>query len=398
MSLRSSILCAMLIIGLSTPLLLADEDQGATSVQPTEVESLLKQYADSQEKYEDAIAKAKTREDRQQVKLLLQPKPVPDASRFLDWAKLHPTDDRAADVLMLIVVTGGKTEPAARAVNLLAEQHLDLDGDRFFKVAPSVFNAVEADEADRWMRKFADDGSLRQTRAVALFLLGRFKAGLARVAELIKNPQFAEVIKQGNDKEVLERVQNLDVTATNHEAELLFEELISKYPEVEFHGRRSLSWQSRSTLPFQNSRLANLPQKSLDKTSLPPFLLSDYRGKVVVLCFWGTWCAPCMKMVPHHKELISRYKDAPFAFLGIATDQDKEKLDSVIKSEGITWRSWWDGGDTGSPISTTWAIKSWPAIFVLDHHGIIRHKDLYQEELGETVAALLEKVNEKQAN
>ena len=240
---------------------------------------------------------------------------------------------------------------------------------------------------------------MRQTRAVALFLLGRFKAGLARVAELIKNPQFAEVIKQGNDKEVLERVRNLDVTATNHEAELLFEELISKYPEVEFHGRRLIELAKPEY--FAVSKLAigkPAPEITGQDLAGAPFLLSDYRGKVVVLCFWGTWCAPCMKMVPHHKELISRYKDAPFAFLGIATDQDKEKLDSVIKSEGITWRSWWDGGDTGSPISTTWAIKSWPAIFVLDHHGIIRHKDLYQEELGETVAALLEKVNEKQAN
>ncbi|MEZ6090069.1 MAG: hypothetical protein R3C05_18985 [Pirellulaceae bacterium] len=95
--------------------------------------------------------------------MLIQPKPVANASHFLDWVELHPTNHLAADVLVVIIVTGGKSEPAIRAVNLLAAHHLELDSDRFFKVAPLVFDAVGPDEADRWFRKFAVDGGSRQT-------------------------------------------------------------------------------------------------------------------------------------------------------------------------------------------------------------------------------------------
>ena len=57
-----------------------------------------------------------------------------------------------------------------------------------------------------------------------------------------------------------------------------------------------------------------------------PIRLSDYRGKVVVLSFWATWCSPCMSMVPHEQELVERMKGKPFVFLGISGDEDRERL------------------------------------------------------------------------
>ena len=48
----------------------------------------------------------------------------------------------------------------------------------------------------------------------------------------------------------------------------------------------------------------------------------------------------------------------------------------AIKRESITWRSWWDGGNTQGPIATQWNVKGWPTLYILDHNGIIRHKNL----------------------
>jgi len=45
-----------------------------------------------------------------------------------------------------------------------------------------------------------------------------------------------------------------------------------------------------------------------------------------------------------------------------------------MKEEEITWRSFWNGGSTGGPISTEWNVSGWPTLYFIDHTGVIRHK------------------------
>jgi hypothetical protein len=47
-----------------------------------------------------------------------------------------------------------------------------------------------------------------------------------------------------------------------------------------------------------------------------------------------------------------------------------------MEKEEITWRSWWDGGNTSGPIASAWNVKGWPTLYVIDHKGTIRHKYL----------------------
>ena len=87
----------------------------------------------------------------------------------------------------------------------------------------------------------------------------------------------------------------------------------------------------------------------------------------------------------------------PFALLGVNGDEDKDKLREWIKKEGLTWRSWWDGGgsaNTPGPISRQFNIDGWPTIYILDHRGIIRHKLLGStSRLDSAVNALVEAVD-----
>ncbi len=117
--------------------------------------------------------------------------------------------------------------------------------------------------------------------------------------------------------------------------------------------------------------------------------LSDYRGKVVVLSFWATWCAPCMYMVPHERELVRRMEGKPFVLLGVNADEDKERLRYQSKELQISWRSFYDGGPYG-PISKSWNVQGWPMVVVLDRNGIIRYKGGRDEKkLDESVEELL---------
>ena len=95
-------------------------------------------------------------------------------------------------------------------------------------------------------------------------------------------------------------------------------------------------------------------------------------------------------MYPHERSLVKRLADKPFALIGINSDRDKDKLKARMKEENITWRSFWNGPlGTGGPISKAWNVRGWPTIYVLDHKGVIRYKNVRGEKMDEAVDALL---------
>ena len=96
-------------------------------------------------------------------------------------------------------------------------------------------------------------------------------------------------------------------------------------------------------------------------------------------------------MYPHERSLVKRLEGKPFALLGVNSDS-KERLRRAMKKENITWRSWWDGGNTSGPIAKAWNVKGWPTIYVLDAKGVIRYRDLRDKELDEAVDTLLKEL------
>lgn len=80
-----------------------------------------------------------------------------------------------------------------------------------------------------------------------------------------------------------------------------------------------------------------------------------------------------MADVPHQRSLVKRLEGKPFVILGINSDRDRQELKKVIETNQITWRSWWDGGGTKGPIASTWNIKAWPSLYLLDQKGVIRY-------------------------
>jgi hypothetical protein len=93
-------------------------------------------------------------------------------------------------------------------------------------------------------------------------------------------------------------------------------------------------------------------------------------------------------MYPHERSLVKRLEGKPFALLGINSDP-KTRLKTALKKENITWRSWWDGGDTSGPIATKWNVHAWPTTYVLDHKGVIRFKGLREHDLDKAVHQLI---------
>jgi peroxiredoxin len=106
-----------------------------------------------------------------------------------------------------------------------------------------------------------------------------------------------------------------------------------------------------------------------------PMKLSEFRGKVVVLDFWGDWCPHCPPLYTYQNHLISRMKGQPFVLLGVNCDETKAQANVVVKKHKIAWRSWFEGGQMmNGPIFQSYGVLGVPTTFVIDKEGKIAQR------------------------
>jgi peroxiredoxin len=98
-------------------------------------------------------------------------------------------------------------------------------------------------------------------------------------------------------------------------------------------------------------------------------------------------------MYPHERSLVERLKSKPFVLLGVNSDPKKNILDAM-KREKITWPFFWDGGNTNGPIAKKYKVRGWPTIYVIDHNGVIRYKNVRGEQMDQAVDTLLKELEE----
>jgi len=123
---------------------------------------------------------------------------------------------------------------------------------------------------------------------------------------------------------------------------------------------------------------------SLDGKKVKP---SDYRGKVLVLDFWATWCGPCVAMLPHSRQMVARLRGKPFAMVSISADDDVDEVKTFAKQNDMVWSQWHEGPN--GAMKSKWNINSLPSIFVIDAKGVIRHKGLREDDLEDAVKKLI---------
>jgi hypothetical protein len=83
-------------------------------------------------------------------------------------------------------------------------------------------------------------------------------------------------------------------------------------------------------------------------------------------------------MIPHERSLVERLAKEPFALIGVNSDDDRDALKARSKKEGVTWRSFWDG--PGGKIAKAWNVRGWPTIYIIDHTGVLRYRDVREEK------------------
>lgn len=332
--------------------------------------------------------------------------------RALKLAEGNPDDPAAVDALAWVVYQGQPPE-REKALKRLTRDYIESPG---LKPALSYISMrrhhilEDFDLYERLLREAMAKNPDREIRGLVYLRLGQFlrlRADAIRRLEQFPDYYGSLYRRYGLGPEGMGRLRERAPDDLAGEAERLFEQTIEGYADIAdcfYPGRDDVSLGTlgdgaRKELYEIRHLSIGKPAPEIEGEDIDgkPMRLSDYRGKVLVLVFWGTWCGPCMAMVPHEREMAERLEGKPFALLGVNSDEDREQAKEVMEREGITWRSWWDGGSQSGPIATQWNVDGWPTIYVLDSEGVIRYTDIRGEQLDEAVDTLLKEMEAKAA-
>ncbi|HKC01580.1 MAG TPA: TlpA disulfide reductase family protein [Terriglobales bacterium] len=99
--------------------------------------------------------------------------------------------------------------------------------------------------------------------------------------------------------------------------------------------------------------------------------LSHFRGQVVVLNFWATWCPPCVEETPSLVRMQARLKDKGVVVLGVSIDDDNAAYHKFLKQYNVNMVT---VRDEAKKAATLYGTFGWPESYVIDRNGVIRRK------------------------
>ena len=433
--------------GRGAPQTTVKDDSKPKPVRPSIAETykqILKEFEGEQQKLSAAIELAKSEAETTQIYNKMTPDDTKYSRRMVDLAETSPKDPASRDALVWVLNKlyrsdqGTYGDEVARAVRLLVQHHAhDPEAVRVGLMLNNVFSR----NRDALIEGMYASAEGREAKGLARMALAQYlerKILMVKSSHKLKTREtytfdtyedgkpIKKTVSASNEEEGYRAgLRLLNPEALEREVERLYTEVISEYGDIPYitsHQRKleellkepAPKWNNKPLTALEleqlkdrvNKRktLAQVAEGHLDEMhnltdgkpapeidgmelSGKPMKLSDFRGKVVVLVFWGSWCGPCMREVPDERELAQKFKGRPFTLLGVNCNEPVAAAKKAIESEKMTWPQWHDGEEPGGPIVSKYHVRAYPTIFVIDGKGVIRNKNAFGEPLDKLVEA-----------
>ncbi len=119
--------------------------------------------------------------------------------------------------------------------------------------------------------------------------------------------------------------------------------------------------------------------------------LSKYKGSIVVIDFWATWCDPCLQEFPKVKKMYRTFKGRGVQFIGVSLDDEIEDLKGFVAGNKVEWPQVFEGMRWKGTVSKTYNVEKIPIMFVLDRESRVQYIGNDKKKITRVITKLLSK-------
>ncbi len=298
--------------------------------------------------------------------------------QMLAIAERQSSSEVGKHAALWIVRWSDAGEPAhVKATELLLQHHVDQ---------PELVEACERFDGlnpiyERILRQVHGQHPSRSACGYAAFELAELLTLRCDFcAAMAVTPELQSQREQNLGKETINFLQAVDRRQDRQEARELYVTVKDQFDDLPF-GDSTLGQVAAERLKLWDQTYSEIgteaPEilgRDLNGQSLQ---LSSFKGQVVVLTFWASWCGPCVNRIPEENDLVRKYQGKPFALLGVNCDEMIDDAKRIVVDESVQFRSWWDDPSEEVTIVQRYDVSVWPTTFIIDQEGVIRYKDLH---------------------
>ncbi len=316
---------------------------------------------------------------------------------FLEVAEKYSGTKPALDSLVWVLKRFESGSHADRAITTLINAHATQP--EIEQLYLHIGNNPSL-RVDAFYRKVITVNKNHSAVGRAHFRLGNYLVRQAEIAREIRaNPKSLDKFKLFYGLDLIEHLQKVDLTELRKDALIQFTVAVEKYPKVRTYKGELSELAGREKFKIEHLSVGGVaPEIIGEDITGKPMKLSDYKGKVVLLDFWGDWCVACRMLLPFNRAVVKEMQGRPFELLGVNSDTDRIYARKVEQTQKITWRSFWNGGSRFGDISTEWGVEKWPVIYVLDAEGIVQMRSAgghNKEEIFKLIEKLVSEAEDK---
>jgi peroxiredoxin len=237
----------------------------------------------------------------------------------------------------------------------------------------------------------------------------------SELSEVISSVQAKARAGQANELDLAPEFKQLDELLAQHKGETSDEVaqiLLTKariYREVLQDGKKHDELAEQIKRDFPNSKPAGVLRRIeltekvhallVEGSAFPDFSQKDtggtlrspsaFKGKVLLIDFWATWCGPCVKELPNVLKIYEKHHPEGFEVIGVSLDREPEKLLSYIKEHELPWPQILDERESDDALAVKYGVSAIPSTFLIDRQGRIIGVGLRGEALEQAVVKAL---------
>lgn len=362
----------------------APSEDDKSEVAKKEFEALNAEFESAIKSLREEIAKLSTEEEKANYLVNNNPGLV-YSEKFIGLAEKYP-DTKTAVNSLLFAFGQSKGQLKNQAMTMLLEKYPGKV--RLDKIAASFKQEVPSREIENWYLLMIKGATKDSIKASVVYDYSKYVGQIPTFKRTIEiNPSVQKKLPKAQ----LEYIYADRTEEQSNQLAGFLQSVIDDQGELK-RGRSTYGELAKRELYDLRYLQVGMEAPDIEGNDLDgiKFRLSDYRGKVVMLDFWGQWCPPCRAMYPREQELVRKLADLPFVLIGINSDQEFDTAKEAVRDEGLSWRHFWNGPKgTNGPIAKQWNVEGWPTFYLIDENGIIRYKEVLGKDIDRGIETLM---------